>query len=270
MRFFPNIIAAAVAVSISLRALEKLGDHRQHGDLGICLEQIILAADLVVKELPQDQRRTAEQESGCHAQDRITGQAGRSLAGRQLRVVHHPDGAALHHTGNAGRQHLGNGIGDLLRLLGILTGYGDLEYLGGVHGLGLDHFLELPVRISHPGGRADLVQGGAAVENDHIGVHQTLGCGQLGVADGLAGILGVVDVQQGAGLVGRGDKKLCPGEADGACRHRCQRNDPGPAPQGTQQGNEVHLAVDFAFVHVYLPSNQSEIANKWRETTIEL
>ena len=91
-----------------------------------------------------------------------------------------------------------------------------------------------------------------------------------GVADGLAGILGVVDVQQGAGLVGRGDKKLCPGEADGACRHRCQRNDPGPAPQGTQQGNEVHLAVDFAFVHVYLPSNQSEIANKWRETTIEL
>ena len=79
-----------------------------------------------------------------------------------------------------------------------------------------------------------------------------------------------ISLAKAKGLVGRGDKKLCPGEADGACRHRCQRNDPGPAPQGTQQGNEVHLTVDFAFVHVYLPSNQSEIANKWRETTIKL
>ena len=105
-------------------------------------------------------------------------------------------------------------------LLRVRTGNGDPEHFRGIHRLGADHFLQRTIRIRHAGRGADLIQGGAAVEDHDVSIHQALGRRKLGVADRLAGILGVVDVHQCAGLIGRGNEKPRP-------QRRGQRPPPG-------------------------------------------
>ena len=56
---------------MAIALLQKLRDNRQNRDLGIRLKQLIFAADLIVKKLPQDKERATENKTGQHTQQRI-------------------------------------------------------------------------------------------------------------------------------------------------------------------------------------------------------
>ena len=233
--------------------LVQVGDHRQHGDIGIALQQVVLVLHAVVKQLAHRDEAAAEHQTQQHAQRRIAGIAGRRLAGGRHGGVHHPGGGAVDDVGDAAGQHLGDGVGHPLRLLRVGHGHIDLHHLRGVDGAGADHVLHILIGIIHTGGADHLVQRCAGVEDDNVGVHQALGRRQVRVAQAhlraAHGQRVVVHIHQRAGRVHGRDYESRIGKGKASHHRNGHQNQPGMPPERLQQRDQIDLRVSFVLIH---------------------
>ena len=149
--------------------------------------------------------------------------------------------------GQDGRDGVGQGAG----LLGICGGDGHPEKAGGVLGLGVDHLAQLFIVVVHPAAGDDQLHIRTGLENGHIGVDQVRGGGELAGGDGDSirereG--GVVDIEEGVGLVLRGDEEAGIAEEQGAEDDAGQEDPDDMLPQCGGDLNQVDVFRLFGIV----------------------
>ena len=217
------------------------------------MDQVVLVLHPIVQQLAQRHTGAAQHQSQQHAPRRIAGVAGGGACGRDYGGVHHAGGGAVHDGGDTLRQHLGDGVGHQRRLLRVGHGDIDLHHLRGVHGAGGDHPLHIRVGIVHTGLANHLVHRGPRVQDDHIGVHQALGGGQVAGAQAHLGAAHrqgiIVDVHQRTGRVHGRDEKAGVGKSHRTDDDHGRRDQPDMPPERLQQCCQVDLCVVFFVVH---------------------
>lgn len=208
--------------------------------------------DRVVEEADQNDGRTEN-----HARKQTDGGV-LDIAGRDARmgcdgIVDDLDRAVGDDVrdllGQDGRDGVGQGTG----LLGIVRGNRHRKEAGGVLGLGVDHLAQLFIGVVHPAAGDDQLHIRPGLEDGHIGLDQVRGGGELAGRNGDgAGERegGVVDIEQGVGLVLRCDEEAGVAKGQSTEDDACQENADHMLPEDRDDLEKVDLILFFYIIRL--------------------
>ena len=207
-----GLAAVAIVVGAALAGGRHIRDRGQDG-MFAALGHILLGADGDVKNFTQSNQAYRHHKTQQESDNGILNIAGGTGRAGNHRSLHNLGRGTVDDGTDPLGKNVGNGVGDLLCLIGIGACNGNLKNLGFINRSGSNHISDFPVGAVDAGIVDHIIERLSGVQNDDVRVNQISGGRQVtgGDAEGRIanGQGAVVDIELGRCFILGGNEEEC-------------------------------------------------------------